>query len=214
MFNGEIVPVQGLALIPFQISESIYPFYTYVVKSLAYDVILGADFLTYYNSTINFDSNTIELPLPTDTSPPCPTYAFSCSVHASLTCILPPFSKSTLPAVLNNSLLTPAKSSRVGLVESNPSLAERYSLLGAVALVTISDTNTIPFRVINPTSQPVTIYRRTNLGHISLYQQPPAVSVIDTNQTETPSTFSTIGFDFSYTNLNEEQQAQLADRQE
>ena len=111
-------------------------------------------------------------------------------------------------------MLTPAKSSRVGLVESNPSLAERYSLLGAVALVTISDTNTIPFRVINPTSQPVTIYRRTNLGHISLYQQPPAVSVIDTNQTETPSTSSTIGFDFSYTNLNEEQQAQLVDRQE
>ena len=89
--NGEIVPVQGLALIPFQIGESIYPFYSYIVKNLAYDVILAADFLTYNNSTINFDSNTIELPPPTDTPPPCPTYAFSCSVHASLTCILPPF---------------------------------------------------------------------------------------------------------------------------
>ena len=55
------------ALIPFQIGESIYPFYTYIVKNLAYDVILGADFLTCYNSTINFDSNTIELPPPTDT---------------------------------------------------------------------------------------------------------------------------------------------------
>ena len=44
-----------------------------------------------------------------------------------------------------------------------------------------------------------------------MYQQPPVVSVIDTNQTETPSTSSTIGLDFSHTNLNEEQQAQLAD---
>ena len=190
--NGEIVPVQGLALIPFQIGESIYPFHAYIVKNLAYDVILGADFLTYHNSTINFDCNTIELPPPTDTPPPCPTPAFSCSVHASLTCILPPFSESILPAVLNESLLTPPTTSRVGLVESNPSLAERYSLLGAAALVTISDTNTIPFRVINPTSQPVTIFRRTNPGHISLYQQPPAVSVIDTNQTETSSTRRTL----------------------
>ena len=123
--NGKIVPVQGLALIPFQIGESIYPFYAYIVKNLAYDVILGADFLTYNNSTISFDSNTIELPPPTDTPPPCPTYAFSCSVHASLTCILPPFSESILPAVLNDSLLTPTTSSRVGLVESNSSLAER-----------------------------------------------------------------------------------------
>ena len=104
--NGEIVPVQGLALIPFQIGESIYPFYAYIVKNLAYVVILGADFLTYNNSTINFDSNTIELPPPTDIPPPCATYAFSCSVHASLTCILPPFSESILPAVLNDSLLT------------------------------------------------------------------------------------------------------------
>ena len=121
-----------LALVPFQIGESIYPFYTYIVKNLAYDVILGADFLTYHNSTINFDSNTIELPPPTDTPPPCPTYAFWCSVHASLTCMLPPFSESILPAVLYDSLLTPVKSSRVGLVESNPMLAKR-SLLAAAA---------------------------------------------------------------------------------
>ena len=88
--------------------------------------------MTYYNSTINFDSNTIELPPPTDTPPPCPIYAFSCSVHASLTCMLPPFSESILPAVLNDSLLTPAKSSRVSLVESNLLLAKR-SLLGTAA---------------------------------------------------------------------------------
>ena len=108
-------------------------------------------------------------------------------------------------------MLTPAKLSRVGLAESNPSLAEQYSPLGAAALVIISDTNTIPFRVINQTSQPVTSYSRTNFGHISLYQQPPAVSVINTNETETTSTSSTIGFDFSHANLNEKQPAQLAD---
>ena len=51
---------------------------------------------------------------------------------------------------MHEPLLTQPTASRVGHghVESNPSLAERYSLLGAAALVvTISDTYTIPFRV-------------------------------------------------------------------
>ncbi len=108
-------------------------------------------------------------------------------------------------------MITASASNRVGLVESNPKLAERYNLCGAAALVTISENKTIPFRIINPTSQPVTLYRRTNLGQISLYQQPPVVSVIDTNQAELSSTSQSahICFDLSHTDLNDEQQAQL-----
>ena len=42
--SGESVPITGLALIPFQIGESKYPYYAFIVDNLAYDVILGADF--------------------------------------------------------------------------------------------------------------------------------------------------------------------------
>ena len=55
--NGKIVLVQGLPLVPFQIRGSIYRLSTYIVESLAYHVILGVDFLTYHNTTINFASN-------------------------------------------------------------------------------------------------------------------------------------------------------------
>jgi hypothetical protein len=178
---GESVPITGLALISFQIDESKYPYYAYIVDNLAYDVILGADILTHYQSVINFDTSKLQLPPPTDIPPPCPVPDFSCSVHATMTCVLPPFSESVIPANLNASSQNVATSSLVGLVESSSRLIERYSLCGAAELVQVSGNNTIPFRVINPTSQPVTIYRRTNLGQFSSYEQPPVVFIIVSN---------------------------------
>ena len=170
-------------MIPFQIGESKYPYYAYIVDNLAYDVILGADLLTHYQSVINFDTSKLQLPPPTDTPPPCPVPDFSCSVHATMTCVLPPFPESVIPANMNASSQNVSTSSLVNLVESSCRLIERYSLCSAAELVQVSANNTIPFRVINPTSQPVTIYRRTNLGQFSSYEyeQPPTVSIIDSN---------------------------------
>lgn len=45
----------------------------------------------------------------------------------------------------------------IGLIESVPRLVERYQLQGAAALVKITDDQTVPFRLINPTSRPVTL---------------------------------------------------------
>ena len=166
--SGESVPISGLALIPFQIGECQYPYQAYIVDNLAYDAILGADFLTHHQSVINFDTSTLQLPPQTDTPPPPPP-DFSCSVHAVRTCVLPPFSESIIPADLNDFAPVVATCSLVGLVEGSPRLIECYNLCGAAALVQVSENNTIPFRVINPTFQPVTIYRRTNLGQFSIY---------------------------------------------
>jgi hypothetical protein len=49
----ESVPIDGLALIKFQIGQYIYPSYAYILENLAYDVALGA----------------LQLPPPTDTPP-------------------------------------------------------------------------------------------------------------------------------------------------
>ena len=79
----------------------------------------------------------------------------------------------------------------------------------------MSGNNTIPFRVINPTSQPVTIYHRTNLGQFSSYEQPPVVSIIDSNtapnvqSTSTSPSASQTFIDLSHTDLTEEQRAKL-----
>ena len=46
-------------------------------------------------------------------------------------------------------------------------MAERYQLQGAAALVRIAGDHTVPFRLINPTSQPVTLEKGATLGTFS-----------------------------------------------
>ena len=53
--SGELLPIEGAVLLTFQIGAYKYPFYSYIVDELAYDVILGADFSTHHACVINFD---------------------------------------------------------------------------------------------------------------------------------------------------------------
>ncbi len=50
------------------------------------------------------------------------------------------------------------------MIEPNERLATRFNICGASALVTVSASGLVPFRVINPNSKPVKIFRFTNLG--------------------------------------------------
>ena len=61
-----------------------------------------------------------------------------------MTCILPPFSESVIPAKLDRQPDLYLNYNLVGLVESNPMLADRYSLCGAAEIVQISENTTIP----------------------------------------------------------------------
>ena len=166
--GGESISVDGLTLIQVQFEHNVYPFYAHIIENLAYDAILGADFLSYYQSVIDLETCVSRMPPPTDTPPPFPEPSFKSSVHAYMTCILPPFSESVIPAKLDKKPDLYLNYNLVGLVESNPMLADRYSLCGAAEIVQISENSSIPFRGINPTSQPITIYRRTNLGQLTV----------------------------------------------
>ena len=87
----------------------------------------------------------------------------------------------------------------MGLVESTPLLAERYQLQGATALVKIADDQTLPFRLINPTGKPVTLYWGGTLGTFSEadgdFDFPP-VGKSDNNQLDQP-TEDSVPVDFS-----------------
>ena len=50
-----------------------------------------------------------------------------------------------------------------GAIETIPCLAERYHLQRADALVKAVEGKTVPFRLINPTSKPITLYRGASL---------------------------------------------------
>ena len=58
----------------------------------------------------------------------------------------------------------PKTSNVTGFITFRSSLTEKYSIFGAAELARISDDVTIPVRIINPSFQPVTIYRRTRLA--------------------------------------------------
>ena len=100
--------------------------------------------------------------------------------HAHKTCVLPPNTKSIIPASLKCNADIPPDG-LVGIIESNPTLATQHQVCGAATLVKAIKQSTVPFRVINPTTQPVTICRCTNLGQFSSYEELNIVSVLGTH---------------------------------
>ena len=73
--------------------------------------------------------------------------------------------------------------------------------------------STVPFRIINPTTQPLIIYRCANLGQISSYEEPHIVSVPGTHNVVEDRSHRAIllleSVDPSNSDLDENQQAQL-----
>ena len=59
--NESRMDVKGFAKLNFQINRQIYPFKTYIIKSLQNEVIIGADFLKKFDGIINLESSTLKL---------------------------------------------------------------------------------------------------------------------------------------------------------
>ena len=119
--------------------------------------------LQQYGSKIDFEMGIIELfsedtPLVASDLEACTRV---CSVHADFSFVIPPQSEVVVSAKLDS---VPQISNVTGIVAPRPSLPEKYSVFGASELVCVSEDGTIPVRMINPSFQPVKIYRRTRLG--------------------------------------------------
>ena len=154
--SGEALPVIGRFVTTIEIAGGIYSCTFVVVRDLTYDALLGRDFLRANGAVINLKDGTLLLDSNSDEHPQeraCPVRVFS-------TCVIPPSSEAVIPASLDSNYAP----GDVGLIEASMHLIERYHLQGAAALVALSAGHTIPFRLINPTSKPVTLYRGATLG--------------------------------------------------
>ena len=69
-------------------------------------------------------------------------------------------SESVIPVTPN----IPLPAGCTGFVEPNSRLVEQHHICGASQLASLFPDFTLPIRVLNPTNEPVTIYRRTNMG--------------------------------------------------
>ena len=214
--SGEELPVLGKVTLTLMFHDVPYTFEVLVISNLTYPVVLGRDFLMHFGSVIDMQAHTLVL----SGHPPIPLNRSSClppnsaavdapvTVHAQATFILPPLSESVIPVYSKTTL--PVGST--GLIEPNSKLAERYNVCGASQLVSFSEHHTFPFRVLNPTNQPVTIYRCSTMGTFT--PSAASMSVIatsDTSMLQPPVAASsqTVPLDLTGTPLTEVQQAQL-----
>ena len=85
------------------------------------------------------------------------------SVIASETYVIPPQSETVIPAKIKSNV----QPGTIGLIESTARLAGRYELQEAAVLVEVAKDESVPFRLINPTNKPVTLYQGASLGTFS-----------------------------------------------
>ena len=178
----------------FVIESEVFLFESHVIEDLTYDVILGRDFLQKFCSKIDFEKGIVKFSPEENPLPFCNAETFNldddvvnndvslvCSVHADFSFVIPPETEVVIPARLNS---VPKNTTATGVVSPRSSLPERYSIFGASELVRVSEDGTIPIRIINPSSQPVKIFRRTSLGDFE--EVDPNIATFELNAS-TPS---------------------------
>ena len=202
--SGEQLPIVGTITVTLSIAGGAYPWELKVIKGLTYRAVLGRDFLRAHGAVINLQTGMLEL----EDHPPSSSMEELRSIHAFSTYVIPPRSEAVIPARVHGAL----PPGTIGLVESAPRLAERYHLQGATTLVTVSEADTIPFRLINPTTKPVTLYKGATLGTFAETGEDLNVHPIGEeieSKTSASRQQASIPVDLSDSNLTLDQQTQL-----
>ena len=201
--NGESMAVRGILKTNISIAGGNYPCEFRVIEGVEYCGVLGRDFLRATRANIDFDEYTLQLK---DETP----VTFSedlLSVIASETYVIPPQSETVIPAKIKSNV----QPGTIGLIESTARLAGRYELQGAAALVKVAKDESVPFRLINPTNKPVTLYKGASLGTFSEADGDPDVIPVGECNTIQPSQQEPddVPVDLQGSALTPEQQEQL-----
>jgi len=157
--SGAPLPVSGRFATTLEIAKGLYSCTFLVVRDLTYDTLLGRDFLRANGAVIDLKDSTLQL----EESIARPHSEGACPVRVLYNCVIPASSEAVIPAYLDQTYIP----GDVGFVEASPRLIERYQLQRAASLVTVSTDHTVPFRVINPTRKPVTLYGGATLRTFS-----------------------------------------------
>ena len=202
--SGEPLHTFGKVVIPLVIGNTSYKCEAEIVQVPGYDIILGRNFLDSHDATIDLASRTLTLKRTESDNISEPKL----SVRALETCIIEPRKETIIPA----KVIQPPMGEYFGLVEPSNQLPERYNLSGASALVRLDSTGSIPFRFLNPTSEPIKIYRETTLGTIQVLNEEVEINECDLSQINDLQSLSNqqeIPLDLSNSDLTSEQGTRL-----
>ena len=195
--NGSCLTILGKSPMKFVIDSHEFPFEARVIENLSYDVILGRDFLKEFCFKVDFENGSVNFPSEPDPLPfkgvhlnddsDLTDKAFISSVHASRTFVIPPQSEILVSGELNS---LPSAVGINGMIIPKSDLCHRYSVFGASELVSVADDGMIPIRLVNPSFQPVKIYRRTRLPDFEEVDQNVATFELNaTEKIEEPSNY-------------------------
>lgn len=186
--SGQPLETIGETNITFQIQDNVFNHPAVVIRNLSYDFILGRDFLAQFICSFDLLDGTFTLTPKTPQSTDSHTESIFpfldvddvptvmnnkenedkiYPVHAPFSFILPPQTETIIQGKLDEAL----QPHIIGLINARSDLPERYSIIGAAEIVAISKENTVPVRLLNPTAQPVKIYRRTKLAELNIVDQ-------------------------------------------
>jgi len=210
--NGQNMTILGQVPVPFTIGNKIYTVFALVADGLTYDVIIGKDFLQQFDAIINFKDSTLQLTQPpnhsTFDSVQTKPSVNNATVHVLYTLELPARSETIIPGLVEGSL-----SGTIGILEPLRLLADKLNICGASSLVTLSSNQIVPVQLLNPTTQPITLYRHAVLGNFIPLDEHTVNSISDCESSEpsrdAPTKPRDIKVDLSQSDLNTVQQSQL-----
>ncbi len=161
--DGSITPVSGFVSFQVKIGIHDYTCSASVVPNLAYEIVLGRDFLHNSSAVIDVkgrsvtfsNSNKVSF-VDEDRSP------IVSEVRISRTFVIDCGSEVIVPAYLSN------PSDIVdGIIEPNEKLSDRYKLCGAPTLSRPNEDFQVSFGMLNPSDSPVILHKGTAIGNFT-----------------------------------------------
>ena len=216
--NGKSVPVTGSVSFPVMIGQLVYTFDAAIVPGLAYDIVLGRDFLHKFSAVIDVRGQTVKFYgdntvfFANGDAPP-----HASEVRAAQTVVIDAHSESVIPVYLRTSPPEPV----IGLIEAIPKLSDRYQLFAASSVSCCNESGKVSFRPLNPTEQPVLLHKGTTIGQFlehnpddiifSLDPEPSTSSVEPSAPMEAKKEFLSRFASFPSQALSDSENEQLAD---
>ena len=159
--NGDIVSVVGAISFSVKFGNIDYECNAVIVPNLAYNIVLGRDFLQRHRAVIDvgnekvtfLENNTVTFA--TGNSPPVIS-----EVQTAKTFVIDGSSEVIIPAILTSFPSEPV----IGLIEGSPKLSDRYHLLCASTLCQPDADGKVTLRLLNPSSDSVVIHKGTSIG--------------------------------------------------
>jgi predicted aspartyl protease len=168
------MPILGDVEVEIKIGGVIVPTIVSVVEGLCFDLILGMDFFREAHAVVDMRTNTLTL-FDGLTAVPMSATGKHPVVATTMPVVIPPMSEAVLPVMTKTRL-----PKRDYVIEGDLRTPCRALLVGR-ALVQ-GGKQTLPCRVMNPTTEPIKLKRGTPLGVLSEAQ---AASVTTTRRRQT-----------------------------